>query len=26
MDETYFKVKGEWKYLYRAFDKAIKKR
>jgi len=22
MDETYIKVKGEWKYLYRAVDKA----
>ena len=22
MDETYMKVKGEWKYLYRAIDKA----
>jgi hypothetical protein len=22
MDETYLKVKGEWKYLYRAVDKA----
>ena len=21
MDETYMKVKGEWKYLYRAVDK-----
>lgn len=21
MDETYFKVKGTWKYLYRAVDK-----
>jgi putative transposase len=21
MDETYIKVKGEWRYLYRAFDK-----
>ncbi|MFT5823073.1 MAG: hypothetical protein ACI8ZM_004332 [Crocinitomix sp.] len=21
MDETYIKVKGEWKYLYRAVDK-----
>ena len=24
MDETYIKVKGEWKYLYRAVDKAGK--
>src|ERR1700722_9428824 len=22
MDETYIKVKGEWRYLYRAVDKA----
>ncbi len=22
MDETYIKVKGQWKYLYRAVDKA----
>lgn len=22
MDETYIKVRGEWKYLYRAVDKA----
>jgi transposase-like protein len=22
MDETYIKAKGEWKYLYRAIDKA----
>jgi transposase-like protein len=22
MDETYIKVKGEWKFLYRAVDKA----
>ena len=22
MDETYIKVKGEWKYLYRAVDKS----
>src|SRR5450631_2716193 len=22
MDETYIKIKGEWKYLYRAVDKA----
>jgi putative transposase len=21
MDETYIKVQGEWRYLYRAFDK-----
>ncbi len=21
MDETYIKVKGQWKYLYRAVDK-----
>ena len=24
MDETYIKVKGQWKYLYRAVDKAGK--
>jgi len=24
MDETYIKVKGEWRYLYRAVDKAGK--
>jgi len=24
MDETYSKVKGQWKYLYRAVDKAGK--
>ena len=23
MDETYIKVKGEWKYLYRAVDKSV---
>ncbi|MDQ0625885.1 transposase-like protein [Paraburkholderia graminis] len=23
VDETYVKVKGQWKYLYRAVDKAI---
>ena len=22
MDETYIKIKGQWKYLYRAVDKA----
>jgi putative transposase len=22
MDDTYIKIKGEWKYLYRAVDKA----
>ncbi|MFL9912792.1 IS6 family transposase [Paraburkholderia sp. RL17-337-BIB-A] len=24
MDETYIKVKGQWKYFYRAVDKAVK--
>ena len=24
MDETYIKVNGQWKYLYRAVDKAGK--
>ena len=24
MDETYVKVRGEWVYLYRAVDKAVK--
>jgi transposase-like protein len=24
MDETYIKVKGQWKYFYRAVDKAGK--
>jgi len=23
VDETYIKVKGAWKYLYRAVDKAV---
>jgi transposase-like protein len=24
LDETYIKVKGEWKYLYRAVDSTVK--
>ena len=26
LDETYIKIKGEWKYLYRAVDKSMEKR